>query len=100
MRRPHADRREAASLFYYLNRTGYNGLCRFNRGGRFNVRFGRYKSVSYTRDFTPYAEVLRDWQFTAGDFGRMQLQPDDFIYAASPYNVEFVAVLPETRFHS
>ena len=25
---------EAASLFYYLNRTGYNGLCRFNRTGR------------------------------------------------------------------
>src|SRR5690242_16349016 len=25
--------REAASLFYYLNRTGYNGLCRFNSQG-------------------------------------------------------------------
>jgi DNA adenine methylase len=24
---------EAAALFYYLNRTGYNGLCRFNRSG-------------------------------------------------------------------
>ena len=24
---------EAAALFYYLNRTGYNGLCRFNRTG-------------------------------------------------------------------
>src|ERR1700749_3336022 len=22
---------EAASLFYFLNRTGYNGLCRFNK---------------------------------------------------------------------
>ena len=27
--------REAASLFYYLNRTGYNGLCRFNKTGQF-----------------------------------------------------------------
>jgi len=26
---------EAAGLFYYLNRTGYNGLCRFNRSGGF-----------------------------------------------------------------
>ncbi len=25
--------REAAALFYYLNRTGYNGLCRFNQRG-------------------------------------------------------------------
>jgi hypothetical protein len=26
----HADDAEAAALFYYLNRTGYNGLCRPN----------------------------------------------------------------------
>src|SRR5437867_1637979 len=25
-----AETKEAAQLFYYLNRTGYNGLCRFN----------------------------------------------------------------------
>src|SRR5262245_20098145 len=29
--------REAAGLFYYLNRTGFNGLCRFNKSGEFNV---------------------------------------------------------------
>ena len=40
--------REAASLFYYLNRTGYNGLCRFNRRDEFNVPFGRYKTIHYT----------------------------------------------------
>ena len=33
------DTAEAASLFYYMNRTGYNGLCRFNRKGGFNVPF-------------------------------------------------------------
>ena len=44
---------EAAALFYYLNRTGYNGLCRFNRSGEFNVPFGRYKKVAYVRDFSP-----------------------------------------------
>src|SRR5262245_958238 len=27
--------REAAGLFYFLNRTGFNGLCRFNRTGEF-----------------------------------------------------------------
>lgn len=26
----HESSAEAAALFYYLNRTGYNGLCRFN----------------------------------------------------------------------
>src|SRR5437868_3950724 len=31
------DTDEAAGLFSFLNRTGYNGLCRFNAGGQFNV---------------------------------------------------------------
>ena len=43
---------EAAALFYYLNRTGYNGLCRFNQKGEFNVPFGRYKQIRYSADFT------------------------------------------------
>ncbi|MXP56534.1 adenine-specific DNA-methyltransferase [Pantoea sp. Mhis] len=29
-------------LFLYLNRHGYNGLCRYNLRGEFNVPFGRY----------------------------------------------------------
>lgn len=33
-----------AVLFLYLNRHGYNGLCRYNLRGEFNVPFGRYKS--------------------------------------------------------
>ena len=32
-----------AVLFLYLNRYGYNGLCRYNLRGEFNVPFGRYK---------------------------------------------------------
>ncbi|HEY3384158.1 MAG TPA: DNA adenine methylase [Vicinamibacterales bacterium] len=36
----------AVALFYYLNRTGYNGLCRFNRRGAFNVPFGKYRRVT------------------------------------------------------
>ena len=81
--------REAASLFYYLNRTGYNGLCRFNSSGEFNVPFGRYTTVNYTRDFSSYRPVVAGWQFTCGDFTKIALRPGDFIYADPPYDVEF-----------
>ena len=87
---------EAAELFYYLNRTGYNGLCRFNSKGEFNVPFGRYRTINYTRDFTPYKECFRNWEFTQGDFGKMRLAPDDFVYADPPYDVEFTQYSKES----
>ena len=80
---------EAAGIFYYLNRTGYNGLCRFNSHGEFNVPFGRYKNLVYRRQFPEYAEGFARMTFTAGDFESLELAPDDFIYADPPYDVQF-----------
>jgi DNA adenine methylase len=89
-----ANSTEAASLFYYLNRTGFNGLCRFNNRGEFNVPFGRYTTIRYTTDFTGYVAALRGWQFSAEDFAALQPSPDAFIYADPPYDVEFTAYSP------
>lgn len=83
------DAKEAAELFYYLNRTGFNGLCRFNKKGGFNVPFGRYKRINYTRDFSPYQGVFRHWQFSLGDFEQLPVPSQGFIYADPPYDVEF-----------
>ena len=80
---------EAASLFYFLNRTGYNGLCRFNRSGEFNVPFGSYKQITYTRDFTPYRAAFAGWEFSVGDLEAIPLEKTDFVYADPPYDVEF-----------
>lgn len=85
---------EAASLFYYLNRTGYNGLCRFNSKGHFNVPFGRYKTINYTATFAQYIEALSKWELTTGDFSQIQLCPNDFVYADPPYDVEFTSYSP------
>jgi DNA adenine methylase len=80
---------KAAQLFYYLNRTGYNGLCRFNRSGGFNVPFGSYTRIPYRRDFDEYGDVFAPWQFTANDFSSLELSPKDFIYADPPYDQTF-----------
>lgn len=40
-------------LFVYFNRHGYNGLCRYNSRGKFNVPFGRY-----SRPYFPQREML------------------------------------------
>jgi DNA adenine methylase len=80
---------EAAALFYYLNRTGFNGLCRFNRSGVFNVPFGRYERIAYRRDFARYRDALAGWIFTSTDIEAVPFEPDDFVYADPPYDVEF-----------
>jgi DNA adenine methylase len=89
LREGKGDRAQAAALFYYLNRTGYNGLCRFNSKGAFNVPFGRHKRITYTRDFTAYRTLFSRWDLIQTDFESIPLHPSDFIYADPPYDVEF-----------
>ncbi|OYV55925.1 MAG: DNA adenine methylase, partial [Legionella sp. 21-45-4] len=47
------DKQQRAALFLYLNRHGYNGLCRYNARGGYNVPFGRYK-----KPYFPHKELL------------------------------------------
>lgn len=82
---------EAAALFYYLNRTGFNGLCRFNSKGEFNVPFGKYARIGYRHDFSAYREAFHGWKFTSGDFEDLRLTREDFVYADPPYDVEFTS---------
>lgn len=85
---------EAAELFYYLNRTCFNGLCRFNKGGEFNVPFGTYTRINYASDFSQYAKTFGQWQFTNVDVALVETEATDFIYADPPYDTEFTTYSP------
>jgi DNA adenine methylase len=78
-----------------LNRTGFNGLCRFNSRGEFNVPFGQYKTINYIRDFSAYQRVFANWEFTAVDFEAIPLETGDFVYADPPFDVEFTQYAKE-----
>ena len=80
--------RHKAALFVYLNRHGYNGLCRYNASGGFNVPFGRYR-----RPYFPEAEMLafhdkaqraefrvQSFEITLGQTGQ-----GDVVYCDPPY---------------
>ena len=84
-----ANTKQAAQLFYYLNRTCYNGLCRFNLSGEFNVPFGLYRTVNYATDFAAYRRLFQRWKFTNQDLEKLAIESRDFIYADPPYDVEF-----------
>ena len=81
--------KKAACLFYYLIRTGFNGLCRFNSKGEFNVPFGQHKSILYRDHFHEYQSVLSTWQFSNVDFEKLKVPNTGLIYADPPYDVEF-----------
>ena len=80
---------EASGLFYYLNHTAYNGLCRFNSKGFFNVPFGKYAKIKYRREFDEYQRVLSGWEFRCTDFEKIKLRRGDFVYSDPPFDVEF-----------
>ena len=83
-----SDPRQRAATFLYLNRHGYNGLCRYNQKGTYNVPFGRYK-----KPYFPRAEMLYFHQksqratFTHNDFRQTfkEARSGDLIYCDPPY---------------
>ncbi len=79
---------EKAALFLYLNRHGFNGLCRYNSKGVFNVPIG-----DYVKPYFPYTEMLAFHKkaqraiFTCEDFTlcMRKASPEEVIYCDPPY---------------
>lgn len=86
---------EGALLFYYLNRTCFNGLCRFNKAGFFNAAYGKYKKLVYKESFLDYRQTMEGWIILHGDFHQITRDPEDFIYADPPYDDTFTKFTPE-----
>lgn len=78
-----------AELFYYLNRTGFNGMCRFNKKGLYNIPCGSYTKINYINDFSNYKELFSNWEFTSGDYREINIQEDDILYLDPPYDGTF-----------
>lgn len=82
------DPRHRAALFLYLNRHGYNGLCRYNHQGGYNVPFGRYIKPYFPRnEMLLFHQKSQHATFVQGDFRDTfeQALPGDFIYCDPPY---------------
>jgi DNA adenine methylase len=78
-----------AELFYYFNKAGWRGLCRFNSSGGFNSPYGHYKDPTFQTDFSEIKEVIASWEFQAIDFDHVELPNDAFVFADPPYHGNF-----------
>ena len=83
-----SDLRRKAALFIFLNRHGYNGLCRYNTKGRLNVPFGRYHHPQFPRErMRIFHRFLQTCDLEHSDFRAVMAHAGagDFVYCDPPY---------------
>ena len=82
-----------AKRFYYLRKTCYRGMLRYNKSGKFNIPFGRYKKLNYSDLANPgYAATLGRATILNASFEKVFADynsPDNFMFLDPPYDSEF-----------
>ncbi len=83
------SRAERAARMIYLNKTGYNGLYRVNRKGKFNVPFGSYRNPTYydADNLRAVSRALENVELRCEPFTAIQNRacPGDWVYFDPPY---------------
>ncbi|MEM9102625.1 MAG: Dam family site-specific DNA-(adenine-N6)-methyltransferase [Pseudomonadota bacterium] len=82
------DTLEKALLFLYLNRHGYNGLCRYSVKSGFNVPFGRYTSPYFPeKELMHFIEKSKKATFVCIDFVKtlQRARKGSVVYCDPPY---------------
>lgn len=85
------DRFQRSVLFLYLNRFGFNGLCRYNKKREYNVPFGKYHQHYFPeKELRFFAEKAQRAEFICADFEqvfqRVLAQGDEYaVYCDPPY---------------
>ena len=83
------DEIENCTLFFFLNRTCFNGLYRVNKAGKFNVPFGKYVTPTICDAATIYADskLLQKVEIMTGDFEQTfdKIEGNTFFYFDPPY---------------
>lgn len=82
------DEFRRAVLFLYLNRHCYNGLCRYNLRGEFNVPFGRYSKPYFPEEeLYHFAERAKNATFICQsyDVSMINVAVGSVVYCDPPY---------------
>lgn len=84
---------EKAFQFYYLRKTCFRGMMRYNNSGKFNVSFGKYKSINYEQLLNPaYEALLKNTEIRNDSFEKIFTEyedPANFCFLDPPYDSPF-----------
>ena len=80
-----------AAIYYFINKTSYSGMIRYNSKGEFNVPFGRYKHINtgiLTKDHSLLLQSTEIYNLDYKEIFDMATE-DDFMFLDPPYDCVF-----------
>ena len=82
-----------AKRFYYQRKTCFRGMLRYNKSGKFNIPFGKYKKINYEDlNNKKYEELLKRTEIIKTSFEYVFEKYDNennFMFLDPPYDSEF-----------
>ena len=79
------------TTYFFINKTAYSGMIRYNSHGEYNVPFGRYATLN-TQIITPeHSHLLQKAQLFSEDYSRIfdLAGAEDFMFLDPPYDCVF-----------
>jgi DNA adenine methylase len=80
-----------AALYYFINKTAYSGMIRFNKNGEYNVPYGRYKNFNTSLITEQHHNLLSKAEIYNSDYRDIfaLANTEDFIFLDPPYDCIF-----------
>lgn len=78
-------------VYFFINKTAYSGMIRYNAQGDFNVPFGRYKNFNTKLITIKHHELLKKATLLTGDYSPIfsMASENDFMFLDPPYDCIF-----------
>ncbi len=80
-----------AVVYFFINKTAYSGMIRYNANGEYNVPFGRYKNFNTKLISDEHYKLLQRTEIYNYDYSKIfdMAEKDDFIFLDPPYDCIF-----------
>jgi Site-specific DNA methylase len=78
-------------LYYFINKTAYSGMIRYNNSGEYNVPFGRYPNFNTRLITQQHSDLLQSAQLFNVDYSEIfnMATDEDFMFLDPPYDCVF-----------
>jgi DNA adenine methylase len=80
-----------ALLYFFINKTAYSGMIRYNSKGEFNVPYGRYANLNTSLVTVSHNRLLSNTEIYNLDYKEIfkMAEEDDFMFLDPPYDCVF-----------